>query len=271
MTGDDMPSESTPAPAGNQPPAPANTAATPGAAPVRRRLALKIALALVGLALLYVAVAYVLLPLLWKRYAHRHPGLEDIPGVTYTAAGIPADPLNVALVGTKAEVMKIMVAAKWYPADPLTLASCLEIAEASVLRRPFDDAPVSSEYLFGRREDLAFEKPVGNSPRERHHVRFWRCPKEDADGRPVWVGSAIFDKRVGLSHTTGQITHITAPDIDAERAFLFADLERTGGLAETYFIDDFHKVRKGRNGEGEPWHTDGRLEVGVIKTGADAK
>jgi len=262
-----MPTESTPTPAANQPPAPANTAAVP----VRRHWGRNIALAIVALALVYVVVAYLVMPLLWKRYAHRHPGLEDIPGVAYTGAGIPADPLNVALVGTKTEVMKIMVAAKWHPADPLTLKSCLEIAEASVLRRPYDDAPVSSEYLFGRKEDLAFEKPVGNNPRERHHVRFWRCPKTDAEGRPAWVGSAIYDKRVGLSHTTGQITHITAPNIDAERDFLFADLERTGDLSDTYFIDDFHKERKGRNGEGEPWYTDGRLEVGVIKTGADAK
>jgi hypothetical protein len=35
--------------------------------------------------------------------------------------------------------------------------------------------------------------------------------------RPIWVGSAVFDERVGLSRTTGQITHVTAPDVDAER------------------------------------------------------
>ena len=43
-------------------------------------------------------------------------------------------------------------------------------------------------YLFGRKEDLAFEQPVGDSPRHRHHVRFWRAEKAAADARPVWVG-----------------------------------------------------------------------------------
>jgi len=264
----EMSSESTPPPAENTPPLAAKAPSADVAPSSRRHGARKIALALVALALIYVAASYIIIPLLLKRYAHRHPGLEDIPGVAYTGSGIPADPLNVALVGSKAEVMHIMVAAKWYPADPLTLRSCLEIAAASVLARPYDAAPVSSEYLFGRKEDLAFEKPVGDDPRHRHHVRFWRCPKEDADGRPVWIGSAIYDKRVGFSHTTGQITHITSPDVDAERDYLFADLERTGELSETYFIDDFHKVRQGRNGEGEPWYTDGRLEVGIIKVRA---
>jgi hypothetical protein len=190
-----------------------------------------------------------------------------MPGITYTEDGIPADPINVALVGTKEEVIRIMLAAKWYPADALSPRSCLEIAEASVLKRAYDDAPVSSEYLFGRKQDLAFEQPVGPDPRQRHHVRFWESDKVDSDGRPIWLGSAIFDKRVGLSRTTGQITHETAPDIDTERDKLFDDLKETGDLSEVIVVQRFHKVLEGRNGEGNPWHTDGDLYEGVIKPG----
>jgi hypothetical protein len=216
------------------------------------------------LLLIYLTVAYIIMPFGWKRYTRRHPSLEDIPKITHTASGIPGDPLNVALIGTENEVKKIMLAAKWYPADPLTLKSCLEIAEASVLKRPYEAAPVSNLYLFGRKQDLAFEQPVGNNPRHRHHVRFWKTEKVDDDGRPVWVGSAVYDERVGISRTTGQVTHVTAPDVDAERDFLFRCLEQSGDLSEHYFIDDFHKVHEGRNGGGDPWRTDGRLEVGVI-------
>ena len=99
----------------------------------------------------------------------------------------------MALIGTETDVKRDMLAAKWYPADPLTLRSCLKIASATMLKRPYDDAPVSNLYLFGRKEDLAFEQPVGDNPRKRHHVRFWRSEKIDPDGRPVWVGSATFD------------------------------------------------------------------------------
>ncbi len=230
----------------------------------RRRMAFRV---VVGMILVWAVVAYLVMPAVWKRWTRRHPSLEDIPGITHTGSGIPGDPLNVALIGTKAELMKIMVAAKWYPADPLTFRSCLEIAEATVLKRPYDDAPVSSLYLFGRKEDLAFEKPVGNDPRKRHHVRFWLTDKVDPDGRPVWVGSDIFDARVGFSRTTGQFTHHTAADIDTERDYLFHDLEPTKDLSEVYIVHDFHKVREGRNGEGDPWHTDGNLWVGVIGEG----
>ena len=217
--------------------------------------------------LAYLVVAYLLIPTVWKRYAHKHPSLEDLPGITYTADGIPADPINVALIGTKDEVVKIMVAAKWYPADKLTLPNSLRIAEASVFKRAYEDAPVSNEFLFGRKQDLAFEQAVGDNPRHRHHVRFWETDKLDPDGRPVWLGAAIFDKRVGLSRTTGQITHDTAPAIDAERDKLFDDLKKTGDLAEFIIVPEFHKIREGRNGEGNLWHTDGDLYEGVTKPG----
>jgi hypothetical protein len=234
-----------------------------------RAFSKRVALVAGAVVLTYLVVAYLLVPGLWRRYATRHPALEDIPVITHTGSGIPGDPLNVALIGTKADVVQIMLAAKWYPADPLSLKSCLKIAAASVLKRPDPDAPVSNLYLFGRKEDLAFEQEVGNSPRHRHHVRFWQSDKVDADGRPVWVGSAVYDKRVGLSRTTGQVTHVTAPDVDAERDFLFRCLESTGDLAEQYALDDFHKVREGKNGGGDPWYTDGKLYVGVIKAGLE--
>src|SRR5688572_5787534 len=96
---------------------------------------------LTGLLAAYFLVAYVIMPMVWRRYAQRHPALEDIPGITHTGSGIPGDPLNVALIGSKNEVVKIMLAAKWFPADSLTLRSCLEIAEASVFKREYDDAP----------------------------------------------------------------------------------------------------------------------------------
>jgi hypothetical protein len=144
------------------------------------------------------------------------------------------------------------------------LTSDVKIAADTVLSRPDDEAPVSSLYLFGRKEDLAFEQPVGDNPRQRHHVRFWNTGKTDADGRLIWIGSASYDRRVGLSHTTGQVTHHIAPDIDAERNHLLECLERTGDLAEHYVVDGFHKKLEGRNGGGDRWHTDGKLYVGLI-------
>lgn len=96
-----------------------------------------------------------------------------------------------------------MHAAAWYPADPITLRSSVKIIGSVVLRRPYRGAPVSSLHYQGWRDDLAFEKPVGQSADRRHHVRFWEVLQQGEEGRPVWLGSATFDRDVGLSRYTG--------------------------------------------------------------------
>ena len=219
---------------------------------------------LVAAATLYLCIAYILLPLGWRVFIDRHPALSDLPFITSTSDGHPGDPINLALGGSKAQLERIMKRAGWFPADPLSLRSDVEIAEATVLGRPYKDAPVSSLFLWGRKEDLAFEQPVGNNPRERHHIRFWKSDKLDTAGNPLWAGSVTYDKRVGLSHTTGQITHHIDGDIDAERDRLFNQLIATGMLIDTKYRDDFHKQKSGYNGGGDPWHTDGKLALGQI-------
>ncbi len=172
--------------------------------------------------------------------------------------------MNIGLVGLEGDVQRAMLAAKWFPADSITLKSSLRIAADVVLRRPYPDAPVSSLYFFGRIQDLAFERPVGDDPRQRHHVRYWRSSELDQDGRPMWFGAATMDVHVGLSHDTGQITHHIGPDVDAERDKIIADINAAGDLASVYWVDNFHKELNGKNGGGDAWHTDGRLAVCVI-------
>ena len=212
--------------------------------------------------LLYLLAAYVLIPLAWKRQVRRHPELFDAPRVTHTSSGIPGDPVNVALLGPESDVIRALIAAKWHPADPLTFRSSIRIAVDSVFRRPDEDAPVSTLELFGRKQDLAFEQPVGDSPRQRHHVRFWRWDRLH-EGKEVWFGAITFDERVGLSHTTGQVTHHIGPDLDAERDRLIAGLQQAGVTEKVFWLDGFQKLQ-GKNGGGDPWKTDGRLGVAAL-------
>lgn len=217
-----------------------------------------------GLAIVYLLVAYFLAPEIWVfRDASRVPDFSSM--VTHTEQDIPGDPINVGLVGTKEQVIRAFAAAHWDPADPITLRSSVDIGLSVVLHRPDLDAPVSPLLYEGRKQDLAFEKPVGDSADQRNHVRFWLTKKTDSDGRPFWLGSASFDRGVGLSHDTGQITHHIGPDIDAERDLVISDLTAAGQLSSTYEIPGIGATKDGRNGGGDPYYTDGKALVGVLK------
>jgi hypothetical protein len=130
---------------------------------------------------------------------------------------------------------------------------------------PYPDAPVSGLPFEGRAQVLAFEKPVGNSADRRHHVRFWQTDMTGDDSRPLWLGSASFDRGVGLSHETGAITHYIGPDIDAERDFLVRDLPDAGMLSSTEDIAGIGATGSGRNGGGDPYFTDGKAVVGILR------
>ena len=210
--------------------------------------------------LIYVFVGYLLLPATWARIEHE-PGLSRRPMVTSTAQGIPGDAINVGLIGTKQDVVSAFHAAEWYPADPITLRTSLEIIGSVLLDRPYNAAPVSPLYFDGRREDLAFEKPAGTSADRRQHIRLWLVLRSGADGSPVWLGSASFDSGVTLSRDTGQVTHRIAPNIDGERDRLIAGLNNARVLQSIFQIRGVGPTLKGRNGEGDPYFTDGEIWV----------
>jgi hypothetical protein len=189
---------------------------------------------------------------------------DDLPRLTRTRTGIAGDPLNLAFVATEADLQKAMLAAGWHPADALTFRSCLKITVATLLRRPYEDAPVSSLFVWGRKQDLAFEQPVGHDPRRRHHVRLWRSGQQDSSGRPLWLGAATFDTSVGLSHTTGGITHHIAAAVDEERDKLIQDLTTARWADTVWWVSGYQPRLQGRNGGGDPYFTDGRLAVVVL-------
>ena len=227
--------------------------------PVRRRWLL----ALVAMAVAYLMLAYVLLPVLWTHHEHE-PGLASLPMVTRTSAGIPGDALNVGLVGVKEDVLRAMNQAGWFPADPITLRTSIEIVGSVVLNRPYRHAPVSPLYYNGKKEQLAFEKPDGRSADKRHHVRLWLVLEKGTDGSPVWLGSVTFDRGVGLSHDTGQVTHHIGPDIDADRDLLMRDLREAGMVQTLFQISGTGPTLLGRNGEGDPYYTDGEIDIATL-------
>ncbi|MBX9758471.1 MAG: LssY C-terminal domain-containing protein [Beijerinckiaceae bacterium] len=212
---------------------------------------------------IYFILAYVVLPFAWTHY-ERQPGLANLPMRTATADGIPGDPINVGFVGPRDTVLRAFAKAGWSPADAITLRSSIDIAASVVLDLPDTTAPVSPLFYDGRKQDLAFEKQQGASADRRHHIRLWKVMDSGAEGRPVWLASATFDRGVGVSHYTGQITHHIAADVDAERDNVIADLTRAGAVTSVYEVSGSGATLNGRNGGGDRFFTDGEVKMAVL-------
>ncbi|WP_448851832.1 LssY C-terminal domain-containing protein [Corynebacterium sp. 335C] len=220
----------------------------------------------------WAVTAYLTLPRL-----HRILTAVYVPdyfiGRTRTSEGMLGDPVNLAADGTAAQIHAAMTAAGWKLADDVTFASSVRIIVASVLRRSYPEAPVSPLMLFGRRQQLAYQQEVEGDPRQRHHVRFWRCPDDWPlpGGRRVgWLGAGSFDTAVGLSLFTLQFTHRIDADIDVERDHIVGTVTAADPAVQVEVLEDFSTGYHHRNGGGDLVRTDGDLPV-LDLTAVDAE
>lgn len=208
-------------------------------------------------------LAYLVLPRL-----HRILTTIYVPdyfiGRTRTSDGLLGDPVNLALMGTGEQIEAAMTAAGWTKADPITVSSTWRIIASTLAGRSYPEAPVSPLFLFGRQQDFAYQQDVDDSPAQRHHVRFWQCPDGWLlpGGRRVdWLAAGTFDRRVGLSLFTLQVTHKIDAETDIERDHIIATLTVADPRIDVRIIEDFSTGYHARNGGGDSISTDGDLPI----------
>lgn len=211
----------------------------------------------------WLLLAYLVLPRL-----HRILTTIYVPdyfiGRARTSDGLLGDPVNLALLGEEGAVHEAMRGAGWTRADDVDAASSWRIILSTITRRSYDEAPVSPLFLFGRMQDFAYQQEVEGNPAKRHHVRFWRTPEGWLlpGGRRVdWLAAGTFDRAVGFSLFTLQITHKIDADTDVERDHIVRTVLDSGVPAAVDVIRDFSTGYHSRNGGGDTITTDGDLPV----------
>jgi hypothetical protein len=222
---------------------------------------------IVSVALTYGLAAYIILPRIVRmglKILHR----RLIPSYTVTADGLPGDPINIVLIGTLQQLRSAFETAGWFTADRLGMRSSWGMVRSFLLNAAYPTAPFSTLYLFGRGQDIGFQEPIGDSPRKRHHIRFWALSLDHASDdmasagfwlnrdRPppeatvLWIGAGTRDTGISLTHLTFQITHATDNDTNAERTHIISalsakavivdvSLHRAGSMLQTARVNHY--------------------------------
>ena len=197
----------------------------------------------------YGVAAYVVLPRA-IRMGLKILQRKSVPRFTITGDGLPGDPVNVVLMGTLSQLRAAFATAGWTEADRLGLASSWRMARAFVFNSPYPSAPFSTLYLFGRGQDIGFQKAIDNSPRKRHHIRFWalsfaraeetlgtasfwlNADRPAEDENVFWVGAGTRDTGFSLTKLSFQITHATDSDTNTERDYIIAELMKHRAIGD---------------------------------------
>ena len=188
--------------------------------------------------------------------------LEEAPQRAAGKDGKPGDPLNLVIIGKADIIRRVFQQGGWAEAEKLTGKSLFETVRAVMANKGYGTAPVSQLYLFGRPEDLAFQKML-NTFAKRHHLRLWRSPATTSDGREIWLGAATHD--IGMDIRPGVVSHAIEPEIDKERDKVGADLAATGKVAAMGLATRPNPLSEGLTATGGSWKTDGRLVVIELK------
>src|SRR6476661_9510282 len=213
--------------------------------------------------LFWVLLAYVGLPRLQEVLSKVYVP-DYFIGRSRTEVGVLGDPVNLALDGSEADIHAAMTRAGWVRADELTIRSSWGIVVSSVLRRPYPEAPVSSLFLFGRRQAFAYQQEVDGNASQRHHVRFWPVPdgwRLPGGFQVGWLAAATYDKAVGISLLTLQVTHRVDADINIERDYVIDTVRYVEPEASLRVIKEYSSAFTTRNGGGDVVRTDGSLPI----------
>lgn len=167
------------------------------------------------------------------------------------------DPLNLVVIGDLYDVYYAFIRAGWDETETIYRASILKTVKSFLFGGRYRYSPVSALYVFGRGQDVAFQR-ARSSIHERNHLRLWLTPLR-FEGKYVWIGQISRD--IGVRFTIKTITtHKIDPDVDETRAFLIQDLWYSQGLKSFGYVKGvgaapYSEPRS--NLTGDPYFTDG--------------
>ncbi len=169
------------------------------------------------------------------------------------------DPLNVVVIGDGHDVLNSLSRSGWSFTHRITLGSVRRVIGAALSGDSYPVAPVSSLYLFGRKQDFALQRARA-SIAQRNHMRLWLAPFR-YEGRQVWVGQISRDIGIKVTPESPTLTtHIIDPEVDVTREYLLHSLLAEGFVERFGFVAGGPAASRDKpleNLTGDPYFSDG--------------
>jgi len=187
--------------------------------------------------------------------------IDAMPRRVHDRFNNQGDMVNFVLVGSEKEVQAALEAADWHVADTDDREAALNAIMQTFDKKDYLAMPMSSLYLYGRRQDFGYEmaEPYAMVA-SRHHFRIWKAPFT-WDGKTVWAGAGTHDIGFEKDQRNGKVTHKIDPAVDGERANIGSSLQKSGKVKTlTYYLPP-DPVLGAKNATGGGYRSDGRILV----------
>jgi hypothetical protein len=191
--------------------------------------------------------------------------LSKIPRRVSDANGRPGDMVNVLIVGTQDQMVKVFTTAQWVQVDKTVQNAVLNAVMESIEKKDYLTMPMSTLFLFDRSQDYGFAhaEPV-KVAMSRNHLRVWKSPYQ-IDGRPLWCVAATHDIGLERDQRNNGVTHKIDPAIDGEREYVNGTLSGTGLVLQRDHVTPADALKTAKTATGGEFHSDGRILVLMLK------
>lgn len=228
----------------------------------------------IALLITYIVSSYLILPIL-VRTTFLISRKGRIPRFVTAREGSHVDPVNIILIGTEKQLKNAFKKIGWYGSDKFNFKSILKTIYTFLYNKSYATAPISSLFLFGRRQDINFQQTIGLSPKKRHHIRFWGIDVNEIEDpldikfwtkkRKIklneclsWVGAGSEDIGLGFTKFTFKISHRVNHRVDHERKYILDSLRKNKLIGKViYYKPGKFKVGK--------YISDGKIAVTKLK------
>lgn len=196
--------------------------------------------------------------------------IDEIPRRVSDPQGNPGDMVNILIVGSQDELVRVFTTAGWVQVDRSVQDSVMNGLVDSLSKKDYLTMPMSTLYLFKRPQDYGFAhaEPV-RVAMSRNHLRVWKSPYQ-VEGRQLWCIAATHDIGFERDQRNNGVTHKIDPAIDGEREYVNDTLSGTGMVIARNHMTPTNPLTEAKTATGGSFNSDGRVLVLVLRSTGSA-
>jgi undecaprenyl-diphosphatase len=191
---------------------------------------------------------------------------EHLPKISESITALPAEPINIIIVGSQEKINQAFTQSGWYFLDGPGFNSYTKIITSIIFKQAYPQTPGLPVFWDTKTSDFAYGKPTSpNSISSREHIHFWQTDFITNDNQNIFVGTAHFDQAIQKKFGLIMPFHTTELKVDNERERIKTELESTNLIQKIEKVDLTGLMYGSKKGSGNSFLTDGQAYILYLK------
>jgi len=191
---------------------------------------------------------------------------EHLPKISESITSLPAEPINIIIVGNQDKINQAFIQSGWYLLDQPSIKGYTKIITSFLGKKFYPQTPGLPVFWATQPNKIGYGKPTDQSfTSSRQHIHLWETNFTDSNGNQIWVGTAHFDEEIQKKFGIVMPFHSTELKVDIEREMIKSELEAKGFIQTSETVNLTGLMYGSKKGSGNSFLTDGQAYILYMK------